>query len=1100
MLLGCLIAPSAVARVDFKGVFAPSETWVKAPEKTFRDDICLNGSWQFQPVALPSDFHQGSGHTPDLPLPTADGWDKTPLRIPSPWNVNAFADEHGLGGDFRTYPSYPKAWEQVKMGWLRRSFDVPASWKGRRILLHLAAAAGDLRFMVNGKDVGTRFDIFFPFDIDVTDSVQYGATNELLVGVRKPELLDVPGKFGRRTYQAGSFWGQHVVGIWQDIDLVAVPNVRVSNVFVQPLVDQDALKAEVTLHNDSAVDATVEVSGHAQPWISQAAKGEGWDPTWKLDNTTSLGLPASTVTVPAHGEQKVTLQQKVAGALQPWSPDSPSLYGLLIDLKSGGQPVDRKYTRFGWRQFTFQGLDMLLNGKPITLKGDSWHFLGIPQMTRRYPWAWFTALHDAHLNAVRLHAEPYPEFYLDVADEMGIMVLDETAIWASDGGPKLDDDTFWQDTKSHVGQLVTRDRSHPAVFGWSVCNEVSPVVRFVFHNPPGMFDKLLSYYPIWAGTVRDLDPTRPWISADGDDDGGGTLPTFMIHYGDASSMAHAVKVGKPWGVGEASGAYFATPEQAAKGFGERAYESFQGRMEAISYEAYHHLRQQRNHNGNYESVFNLVWYGLHPLPLGLADTTKAPTLDDGIFFPHLVEGQPGVQPERLGPYCTTLNPGYDPSLPLYQPWPLFEAIKDAESDPPVDLPYQSSPEKSDAGQASAPTPVNSIAVAAGPGSGLKGHLAALGVPFPETKISGIPDLLFIDGAHPPDAATTTIQMQAVLAAGHDVFIWGASPDTLAQLNALLPASLEITDRKSSSLLLGNPDPITAGLKPSAMYFSELSPALILNGGLGGPLADKSIVLLKACDTDWLLWNGKPEYAKIGMIVRSENEAKSSGAALIELKQGNGRLFVCNLPADSDLPKAQALARTLLANLGIGLGAVTVSGDAVSKSGELTRALGVGRFPAPDSDPDKAFVDPTLGDTFRVDTEVVGKKWAVLTADNDSFHLRGEGALSGSDTNSVTYLSFWVLSPRSLDDLLIEPNTPKLDLDLKASDACEIWLNGKSVLKTSDGGTASGLPLQRGWNHFLIRALHRTGDPSVRAKLICNQPAFLDELKSALQKP
>ena len=53
-------------------------------------------------------------------------------------------------------------------------------------------------------------------------------------------------------------------------------------------------------------------------------------------------------------------------------------------------------------------------------------------MTRRYPWAWYTALRDANCNAVRLHAQPFPSFYLDVADEMGILVLDESAMWASD--------------------------------------------------------------------------------------------------------------------------------------------------------------------------------------------------------------------------------------------------------------------------------------------------------------------------------------------------------------------------------------------------------------------------------------------------------------------------------------------------------------------------------------------------------------------------------------------------------------------------------------------------------------------------------------------
>ncbi len=904
--------------VDFDHPFAPSETWVKAPEKPLRDDISLNGSWQFQPVALPEGFKEGMDPAPPLPPPTEDGWDKTAVKVPSPWNVNSFADHNGQGGDFRCYPSYPQAWESVKMGWLRRPFTVPASWKGRRILIHFAAAAGDLQFRVNGKDAGSRFDLFFPFDLDVTDLVHDGASNEILVGVRKPELFDVRGKYGRRTYQAGSFWGQHVVGLWQDVELVAVPAVRVSDVFVQPLVDQDTLKAEIVIHNDGAADAQVDVSGLAYPWISLAPK-DGVDApvsTWKLGDSAALTLPASMVTVPAHGEQTVSLERKVGTALALWTPDHPNLYGLLVNLRQGGVPVDCKYTRFGWRQFTLQGSKVLLNGSPIVLKGDSWHFLGIPQMTRRYPWAWFTALHDAHLNAVRLHAEPYPEFYLDVADEMGIMVLDETAIWASDGGPKLDSDDFWKDTTGHIEQLVRRDRSHPCVFGWSVCNEVKPVVQGVLHNPPGMYDKLLGYYKIWNDLCHRLDPTRAWISADGDGDGGGALPVVVIHYGDASTMQHAAESGKPWGVGEASSAYYSTPQQVAKTYGERAYESFLGRMEGVAVETYAHLLNQRKYGASYRSVFNVAWYSLQPLPLGLPDTTRPPGLDDGVFFPAFVEGQPGVQPERLGPYCTTFNPGYDPSLPPYRTWPLFEAIKDAQADPPIEFSL-AHPATLPPGAPSSPASVKGVDVLAGNNGKLRDRLAALGLAFDALKAPGTPDVLFIDGANPPGTDAKS-EMDTVLGAGGTVMVWGVNAATLSGLNALLPAALELTNRKSSSLVIGASDPVTAGLKPSDMYFSELSPSLILGCGLGGPLAAQGTVLLKACDTDWLRWNKQPEYAKTAMVFRSELEAKSSGAGLIELKVGGGRLLVCALPADSPLFQAQSLDRRILENLGIPL--------------------------------------------------------------------------------------------------------------------------------------------------------------------------------------
>ena len=65
---------------------------------------------------------------------------------------------------------------------------------------------------------------------------------------------------------------------------------------------------------------------------------------------------------------------------------------------------------------------------------------------------------DANINAVRFHAQPYPSFYLDLADEMGICVLDESAIWASGGGPKYDSEEYWKRADDHIRRLVARDR------------------------------------------------------------------------------------------------------------------------------------------------------------------------------------------------------------------------------------------------------------------------------------------------------------------------------------------------------------------------------------------------------------------------------------------------------------------------------------------------------------------------------------------------------------------------------------------------------------------------------------------------------------------
>lgn len=1094
-------ALTAIASTEFTHSFAPTTPFAAPPEQQFRHDLNLNGSWQFQPIALPKSFREGVDPVPELPMPVPSAWEVVPVKVPSPWNVNSFADRRGLGGDFRTYPSYPAVWELAEMGWLRRIARIPADWKGDRILLHFAAVAGDVRVLINGKDAGKKFDIFFPFDLDITDLVTPGESIEILVGVRRPSLFDVRGKYGRREYQAGSFWGQHIVGIWQDVDLVGVPAVRVTGTFVQPDVSQRQLKVDVTLRNDSEGDVSVDLAADVRRWTSLAPKEgvEAPEPLWKLEIPVALQLKGNSIVVPAHQEKTVTLHASVGSQLELWSPEHPNLYGLVVNILRGGQTIDVKYQRFGWRQFELKGSKVLLNGKPIVLKGDSWHFLGIPQMTRRYAWAWFEALHDANANAVRLHAEPYPEFYLDVADEMGIMVLDETAIWASDGGPKLDSDAFWQDTKSHVAQLVTRDRNHPSVFGWSVCNEVKPVIQNVFHGPPEMLQTLYEYYSIWIGIVHQLDPTRPWISADGDEDGNGRLPVNILHYADPDSMTQAQKLGKPWGVGEAGGAYYATPEQVAKTNGERAYVSFEGRMEGIAIEANQILLEQRKHDADYRSVFNLVWYGLRPLALGMPDTSRPPRLTDGIFFPKFEEGRPGVQPERLGPYSTTLNPGYDPTLKPYETWPLFDAIRDANSDPVVKLPWTAEP----AGEhplLNKPKQVQSVAILAGANGKLEQQLLAAGVPL-DLLHNGLPDLLFIDGMTPPDA-TARLIINNVLRKGGTVAVWGVSPKALTPLNGLLPASVELTTRQSSSLLPVVTSSVTARLRPSDLYFSESAPLIVLDGGLSGPLIQQGTILLEAANTDWLKWNKEAEYAKTAMVLRSERESKPPGAAVVEIKQGSGRLLLINIPAWSPVYKAQLLDRHLLENLGIALSPQVDIGEPFLRNGTLVRTLAAGHFGAAGDNATNPYVDPADRAKFRDNERVQDLRWVSLRANSTGFVLNAP-PLSGSADNSVVYLSFWVQSPRSLDNLLIEPNIPRLDITFHSKDGIKLFLNGKSIAaRPSENDTVIGsaLPLQQGWNHFLVRVAHKSGDGTFSANLTSSDPVFLETLHSALQKP
>lgn len=102
-------------KLVYKETFAPSEGLINKYEKEYRQEICLNGYWDFQAVALPPDYKQGKGIAPELSLPNGDAWDETKIKIPSPWNINDFANRDLEGPDHRNYPSYPKEWEKVKM-------------------------------------------------------------------------------------------------------------------------------------------------------------------------------------------------------------------------------------------------------------------------------------------------------------------------------------------------------------------------------------------------------------------------------------------------------------------------------------------------------------------------------------------------------------------------------------------------------------------------------------------------------------------------------------------------------------------------------------------------------------------------------------------------------------------------------------------------------------------------------------------------------------------------------------------------------------------------------------------------------------------------
>lgn len=1078
VLTSFLITGKLKAQQTFNHVFNPMGSMVDDAEKPSRDELCLNGKWQFMPV-FETDMRK-------FVKPETFTWEPVPLKVPSPWNVNSFAN--GDGGDFLAFPSYPKAWEKAQMGWMRKEFQLPENWSGKQVRLHFEAIAGFAKIYVNGQLAGENLDIFFPTELDVTKLLKPG-TNEVLVGVAKASLTDIPGKYGRRNYVAGSFWGQHITGIWQDVSLIAVPQLTISDVFVQPDMRSDQLNFAFTVKNNSPETRTFSLQVSVRRWekpatadvnLAPADNGELKEEVLRIDDTAKLELKSGDSVM-------MTLSTKVAGKLKLWTPDSPNLYGSVISLTEGRKKVteDAKYTRFGWRQFTISGTQLLLNGKPIVLKGDSWHFMGIPQMTRRYAWAWFKMLKDANANAVRLHAQPYPSFYLDVADEMGICVLDETGIWSSDGGPKMDSNDYWGYCKKHVKSLVMRDRNHPSVFGWSVCNETLPVIINVFHAPKSIEDRQIQEINNWVEIVKGLDQTRDWISGDGEDMRPTDLPTVIGHYGDENSMKEWSSHAKPWGVGETGMAYYGTPKQISAVNGNRAYESQQGRMEGLAAEAYDLIGKQQKYKATYTSVFNIVWYGLKPLAFGMKDTTRAPKPEDGIFFTRYQEGIPGVQPERLGPYTSTLNPGYDPKLPLYEPWPLFNAIQAINSNPvkPFAVPE---PRKLAVSQPS-PDKIEAVGMIGEKSGKLKDYLTTLGVPFVEMtdKMKQLPKILIVDGA---TALNESAQKQIAQCAnsGGKILIWDITPEEVQSVNAALPYPLELTERKATSVLIQSADEMLTGLENKDFYFTELIRQPVMNYGFGGELAKHGTVLVEACNTNWARWNSQAEYLKTAAVYRSEREAKPTGAALLRVESGKGTFYLMNIGLPELKSGGEKLTKTLLTNLGVVLKDVPANSlKAFAEDGILERAYLLAG-PA-------ANVESMDNRTFVKEMEAAGKTEMIQSGAEGRFEMANR---------DQACLSFWVYCPRSLVDLLVEPDMPKLSLTTDGRNSLNVFVNGTVVsVDQKDGNRpkVENLPLEKGWNHVLLKFTRSSESRrwNTKIRIESNKPEFMKQLISSV---
>ena len=397
----------------------------------------------------------------------------------------------------------------VHEGTYTRDFDIPDTFSGRRVAIHFDAVGDAAEVWVNGKMAGQRISPALPFEMDITGLVSIPSTgNKLEVRVKDDSHFSIP--YSGEAWRNGKSWiprgmgSNNRKGLYQSVTLRARPVVQISDVRIQTSVRTHELIVTYSILNTGKAVINAQIIGSVHP---------------NAGGATVMTLPAVKVELPGYVTTHVTVKAPFTG-VELWQPDHPTLYSLRSLLMDGDKRLERVDTRFGFREVWFEGKNFYLNGIRCNLRGESPAYSEKAEMmaTRKTASEMIRKYQQMNFNVLRFHSMPAPPHVLDLCDELGMMVIDESGIYASWQLLMPEHPDWMENCRQHLTNWVRRDRNHPAVVLWSAENE-------------GLNVSLLS--PGQLGEYRKMidaeDGSRPVIF-DGDGTGMGASPASEKHY------------------------------------------------------------------------------------------------------------------------------------------------------------------------------------------------------------------------------------------------------------------------------------------------------------------------------------------------------------------------------------------------------------------------------------------------------------------------------------------------------------------------------------------------------------------------------------------
>ena len=422
-----------------------------------------------------------------------------------------------------------------------------------------------------------------------------------------------------------------------------------------------------------------------------------------------------------------------------------------------------------------------------------------------------------------------------------------------------------------------------------------------------------------ADRVPAWDPTRGFITCDGDRDLDGRLPVWSKHFGHGLRLdLLPEKKDKPLIVGESGATYYGKPDQLYQFAGDKPYMSYYGRNEALAIDVYQNVQKMAKPFLAYYSPSEVCWFGLEHLNLGYNDYSRLPNAQDGVFAGKVYEeGKPGYQFERIPPYVTTFNPGIDPSLPLYKPLPMFYALKAALANEPCKWDHYAElkiPEP-----AVLPQSVYSEVFFIGNETGaLAKHLRRIGIKFSTNKKSSV---VIVDGEGLADdqLKQLTAVMKSVKRYDRTILVMMATKSIDSKILSLLPANIKTTNRTATAFNPNEKSEWGRYFTVPSLYFSEIeSKEPILKHGLSGPFVDEGTIVLNASGIDWSLFNRAPENKKCAQVVLYEKLQKPSGVALVTYPIGKSTIAISSINYLVSTKETDSFWKRLFSAMKIGL--------------------------------------------------------------------------------------------------------------------------------------------------------------------------------------